>query len=153
MSRLRFLVTNSSGGSNPSSSEAIRFILFFVCIALMFQGCNIGADSTKKLSGGYFLRNEGGDIKDILCENPNGGEIPSTIIDYDYDKNFIIAKQKPKIPQDPLYNGDYHYKNGIDQNYFWLIIHSKEFVKGPLDMEEFKLARKQYNVPSNLDFK
>lgn len=130
-----------------------RKILLFACVALLIQGCNFGADSTKKLSGGYFFRNEGGEIKDILCEKPAGGEIPSTIIDFDYDKKFIIAKQKPKIPQDPLYNKNYHYKDGVDEIYFWLIIHENSLVLGPLSEKEFTTARKEYNVPDNLILK
>ena len=108
------------------------YFLLLVCIAFLIQGCNFSTDCIKKLSGDYYFRNDGGDIKDILCEKPNGGEIPSTIIDFDYDKRFIIAKQKPKIPQDPLYNKDYQYKDGFNKIYFWLIVHEKNLVLGPL---------------------
>lgn len=128
-------------------------VLLFICVLYLIQGCNIGADSTKKLSGGYFYRNEGGDIKDILCENPNGGEIPSTVIDFDYDKDFIIAKQKPKIPQDPLYNKGYQYNDGRDKYYFWLIVIKKDLVFGPLSEKEFSIVRKEYNVPDKLSLK
>ncbi len=127
--------------------------LLLVCLANLIQGCDLGADSTKTLSGGYFLRNEGGDITDILCEKPNGGEIPSTVIDFDYDKKFIVAKQKPKIPQDPLYNKDYQYKDGFNTSYFWLIVHEKNLVLGPFSEAEFAVIRKEYNVLDNLMFK
>jgi hypothetical protein len=124
--------------------------LFFAYAILFFQCCNIGADKTEKLSGGYFFRNEGGEIKDILCKRPNGGEIPATVIAYAYDKNFIIAEQKPKIPQDPLYSKDYEYKNGIDSNYYWVIVHKDKIILGPLDSDEYELARGKYNVPESL---
>ncbi len=129
------------------------YFLLLVCIAFLIQGCNFSTDCIKKLSGDYYFRNDGGDIKDILCEKPNGGEIPSTIIDFDYDKRFIIAKQKPKIPQDPLYNKDYQYKDGFNKIYFWLIVHEKNLVLGPFSEEEFAIIRKEYNVPDNLILK
>lgn len=125
-------------------------ICVFVCIVFLIQGCNIGADSVEKLSGGYFYRNEGGDIKDIYCERPDGGEIPATVIDFAYDRRFIVAKQKPKIPQDPLYDKDYQYKDGVDKIYFWLIIHEKNLVLGPMNEEEFTTVCKKYNVSEKL---
>lgn len=128
-------------------------VLLFICVSYLIQGCGIGADSTKKLSGGYFYHDEGGDIKDILCEKPNGGEIPSTVIDFDYDKDFIIAKQKPKIPQDPLYSKVYQYNDGRDKYYFWLIVIKKDLVLGPLGEKEFSIIRKEYNVPDKLSLK
>lgn len=128
----------------------IAISLAFTCVVFSFQCCYTGADATKKLSGGYYYRNEGGDIKDILCEKPNGGEIPATVIAYDYDKNFIIVKQKPKTPQEPLYSKNYQYKDGIEGIYYWLIVHDKGLILGPLNEIEFKGARKQYQVPDNL---
>jgi hypothetical protein len=133
--------------------DKIITLLLLIGIIVLYKGCNIGADSSKSLSGGYFYRNEGGDIKDILSNKPDGGEIPSTVITFDYDKNFIIAKQKPKIPQDPLYSKDYYYTDGTDQNYFWLIIHDKQLVLGPMMENEFRKARQLYNVPDKLSVK
>ena len=55
-------------------------LFIYCCFALLIQGCT--PDYTKDLGEGYFYRDEGGNIKDILCEKPNGGEIPATILDY-----------------------------------------------------------------------
>ena len=84
------------------------------CIALILQCCT--SDYTENLGGGYFFRNEGGDLKDILSKEPKGGEVPSTVIAFDYDKNFIIAKQRPKLPQDILYEKNYNYELGATQS-------------------------------------
>ncbi len=54
------------------------------------------------------------------------------MVAYDFNDDFIIAKQKPKVPQDPLYNKEYQYKSGINQYYYWIVVHSKEIVIGPL---------------------
>ncbi len=146
-----YMCLNEYHLNNGFMKKSTCFLL--IIFAFLIQGCIIDADSTRKLSGGYFYRNEGGDIKNILCENPNGGEIPSTIIDFSFDKKFIIAKQLPKIPQDPLYNKSYQYKDGYDKYYFWLIVIEKDLVLGPLNEKEFSIIRKEYNVPEKLTIK
>jgi len=119
---------------------------------LILQGCNF-SDSTENLGDGFFYRNEGGDIKDILCEKPKGGQIPSTVVDFAYNNEFIIAKQKPKLPQDILYDKNYNYKLGADFTYYWLIVKDKHIVLGPFDEREFMEERKKYKIPEKLEFK
>lgn len=121
------------------------------CVALILQCCT--SDYTENLGGGYFFRNEGGDLKDILSKEPKGGEIPSTVIAFDYDKNFIIAKQRPKLPQDILYEKNYNYELGADTTYFWLIIKKSRLVLGPLKEKEFREVRERYEIPESLKFK
>jgi len=121
------------------------------CVALILQCCT--SDYTENLGGGYFFRNEGGDLKDILSKEPKGGEIPSTVIAFDYDKNFIIAKQRPKLPQDILYEKNYNYELGADTTYFWLIIKKSHLVLGPLKEKEFREVRERYEIPESLKFK
>lgn len=123
-------------------------VLSFV---LILQCCT--SDYTKNLGGGYFFRNEGGDLQDILCEEPKGGEIPSTVIAYDYDKNFIIALQRPKLPQDILYKKNYNYESGANTTYYWLIIKKNHLVFGPLKENEFIEVKKKYKIPESLNFK
>jgi adenine/guanine phosphoribosyltransferase-like PRPP-binding protein len=133
--------------------RAIKFyvsIVFF--ITLVLQSCNF-SDSTENLGNGYFYRNEGETIKDILSNNASGGEIPATVVSYDFDDDFIIAKQKPKLPQDPLYEKDYKYDRGDKEYYFWIIEKNENIVLGPLNLEEFKIQRRKYKVPNELVFK
>lgn len=125
------------------------YIVF--CVTLILQCCT--SDYANNLGGGYFFRNEGGDFKDILCKEPNGGEVPSTVIDFNYDKNFIIVKQRPKLPQEILYERNYDYKLGADTTYFWLIIKKRHLVLGPLNKNEFREVREKYTVPKRLNFK
>lgn len=120
------------------------------CIALILQCCT--SDYTENLGREYFFRNEGGDLKDILSKEQKGGEIPSTVIAFDYDKNFIIAKQRPKLPQDILYEKSYYYELGADTTYFWLIIKKNHLVLGPLKEKEFREVRERYEVPESLNF-
>lgn len=125
------------------------YIVF--CVAVILQCCT--SDYTENLGGGYFFRNEGGDLKDILSKEPKGGEIPSTVIAFDFDKNFIIAKQRPKLPQDILYKKSYNYELGANTTYFWLIIKKNRLVLGPLKEKEFREVRKRFEVPESLKFK
>ena len=128
--------------------------IFIVTLLISIIKCSCTSDYTQNLGQGYFYRHEGKPLNDIYNEYPQkNGRIPANVIAFDYDRNFIIAKQKPRLPQDILYEKEYEYKLGEDTIYFWLIIKEKKLVLGPLDIEEFKLARKQYNVPDNLKLK
>ncbi len=131
----------------------MRIICSFLIIYLFvlgIHGCT--SDYTENLGSGYFYRNEGGDLKDILCKKPDGGEIPATVLAYAYNKDFIIAKQRPRLPQDPLYEKEYRYVNGRDTVYYWLIIKKKKVVIGPLNEKNFEKERKVNNVPNKLKF-
>mgnify|MGYP001255448171 FL=1 len=130
--------------------KAYNWYMVF-CVAVILQCCT--SDYTENLGDGYFFRNEGGDLKDILSKEPKGGEIPSTVIAFDYDKNFIIAKQRPKLPQDILYEKNYYYELGADTTYFWLIVKKNRLVLGPLKEKEFRDVRERYEVPESLKFK
>lgn len=69
----------------------ILIILF--PLSILVNGCS--RDYTEDLSGDYFYRDEGKDVKDILCHLPNHKEIYSKVIGYDYNKDFIVAAQNP----------------------------------------------------------
>ncbi len=117
------------------------------CFIFFMQSCT--SDRVKDIGEGYFYRDEGGDIKDILSENLNGGEIPATVLNFAYDSKFIIAKQKPKLPQDILYKRDYKYKTHNDE-FYWIIIKVNNIVLGPLDKQEYITMRLKYRIPNDL---
>lgn len=125
-------------------------LFIYYCFVLLIQGCT--PDYTKDLGEGYFYRDEGGNIKDILCEKPNGGEIPATILDYAYNSEFIIAKQKPKLPQKSLYKRDYVY-NTDNTFFYWIIVKTNNNVIGPLNIQEYINMRLKYKVPDKLTLK
>lgn len=125
-------------------------LFIYCCFVLLTQGCT--PDYTKDLGEGYFYRDEGGNIKDILCEKPNGGEIPATILDYAYNSEFIIAKQKPNLPQESLYKKDYVY-NTDNTFFYWIIAKANNIVMGPLNKQEYINMRLKYQVPDKLTLK
>lgn len=122
-------------------------LFYFVIVSLI--GCN-NSDNVVDLGDGYFYRNEGGMIKDILSEISENGEIPSTVLDYSYDNNFIIAKQKPKIPQDPLYSKKINYKLGLNREYYWVIQKKQSIVIGPLSFDEYRDIFRLKKIPKKL---
>ena len=116
-------------------------------IIMLFISCT---DTTENLGSDFFYRNEGSDIKDILSHKAQIGEIPATVVSFDYNSDFIIAKQKPKIPGDPLYEKEYLYKRGINVYYYWLILKKSKQIYGPLDFSEFIKLKFKYRVPEEL---
>lgn len=122
----------------------MSIILCFICAL-----CCSCQDRTVELSGGYFYRDEGERIKDILSVQGNR-EIPATVTAYAFDDYFIIAKQKPKVPADPLYNKQPVYEFGNEYVYYWIIDHRQDTVWGPLGEEEYWRVRAWVGVPPEL---
>ena len=121
-------------------------VLHLLC-SLFIQSCI--SDSIKNLGNGYFYRDEGENIKDILCQNSNGGEIPATVHDYIYNVEYILAKQKPKYPQEPLYKRKYEYGTN-DSLFYWIILKTNDVVLGPLSWQEYLDMRLKYQIPIDL---
>lgn len=121
-------------------------IIYFL-IVLFLYSCS---DTYENLGNGYFYRYEGGLNNDILCENYEGGFIPATVIAYAFDELFIIAKQKPKIPQDILYDKEFNYQENYLGEYYWIIIKKKNKVLGPLSLNDFETLRIKLDIPNNL---
>jgi hypothetical protein len=70
-------------------------VIIFFSLSFLINGCINNSDYSEDLSGHYFYRDEGGHVKDILCHLPNHKEIYSEVIGYSYNKDFIVAVQKP----------------------------------------------------------
>lgn len=140
------LNTQVRAESSPVVYSQMR-IFFIVLFYIFLSSCS---DSTKELSGNYFLREEGRDLNDISCHSATEREIPANIISYNFNDDFIIASQRPKMTDDPLYS-ETHYLNGRDSMYFWLIVHKSKLVLGPLTKSQFDKALSNYNVPMTLD--
>jgi hypothetical protein len=134
----------------------MKNVILFLSFAFVWQvysSCSPGGDYTKELSGGYFFRCEGSSTNDILPHTPNKREIPANVISYAFNKDFIIALQKPNELDDPLYEGTPQYSYGRDTTYYWLIVHAKNQVVGPLNQQEYETALIAYKVPQSLRLK
>jgi hypothetical protein len=69
--------------------------LIIVLSCALPLGCIPNSDSTKELSGNYFYRDEGPNVKDILSHSPNRQEVYSKVIGYAFDEDFILIVQQP----------------------------------------------------------
>lgn len=126
------------------------YILAMITTILLF--CNSAcSDYHKNIGSGYHYYDEGGELKEIYYKNPDkGGFIPPTVVFYDYNRDFIVAKQKPDLPLDAIYGKDFVYNRGEDAYYYWLILKKEKVTLGPLDSMEFYKLREEYKVPKNL---
>ena len=129
-------------------------IIYYLKISiLLFAGvfCRC-SDYSKKLGSGYTFIHEGGNNNYIFHEYPTkGGEIPPNVISFDYDKHFIVVKQRP-MPFQFGYETAEEYADRTDTIGFcyWLIIKEEHKVFGPFDSIGFQKYKKEYQVPENL---
>lgn len=132
-----------------------NFLSLIIFYSIIIFNTNCTSDYSKNLGNGYIYRDEGCEEKEIFCEKANGGMIPSTVLNYDYDRHYIIAKQKPR-KDDPnilLYDTTYEYKYGYDSIYYWIILKDFKEVIGPLTKDEYLNAREQYKISEKLEFR
>lgn len=119
------------------------FLIFMVLFS--FIGCS--SDYHRDLGDGYMYRSEGSTLNDILHKD---GEIPANVLCYSYNKEFILAIQKPISFQDPLYEKLHTYPNGDSTVYYWIVIKESCFIWGPLNRNEFDEIVQRFNVPKKL---
>jgi hypothetical protein len=120
-------------------------VFLLLCIFLFFT---LMCDTDSKNLGVGFIYNV--EHKHIIGKI----DIPPTIISYDYDKHFIIVKQKPKEFNEAIYDKmEYMYPLGRDTVYYWLIIKKEQKVFGALDYNSFQKLKKEYKVPDKLILK
>jgi len=123
----------------------ILFVISIVYIIKLFWD-----DSNGYLGSGYTYKS---DTEEIYNEYPDKfGEIPPTIISFDYNNKFVIAKQKPRIPINSIYK-DYNYSRGDSATYYWIIIKRQKITLGPLNRNEFEKLKEKYDIPNSLSLK
>lgn len=119
--------------------------IFFITLILLHFGCS--SDYHRNLGSGFLYRSEGADLNDILHKN---GEIPANILCYSYNKDFILAIQKPISFQDPLYEKLHIYPSGDTVLYYWIVLKETCFIWGPLNRKDFDNIVCTFNVPKQL---
>ena len=88
----------------------------------------------------------------VMSDNIDLADIPPKILSYQYDDYFITAKQKPRRYREFTYNynDNYKYSNGVDSEYYWLILKKKKEVFGPLEYHQFIKLCDRFLVPETL---
>lgn len=114
--------------------------------------CFSCSDYVQDLGKGYSYRNKGGTLKDIFHEYPDkGGEIPPTVLAYKFNSKYIIAKQRPKLPQEAI-RTQYKYESGDSIVYYWIIDNNKYKCYGPMNRKQFTILREKLELPYYLKF-
>ena len=125
------------------------FTFLFLLSCFVVNSCG---DYSTNLGDGYTFVHEGENWNYIFHGLPSeGGEITPNVMSFDYDRNFIIAKQKP-MPFQYGYETGEEYENRVDTIpvCYWLIIKKEHKTLGPMDYGSFQRLRKQYKVPDKL---
>lgn len=83
----------------------------------------------------------------------NSGAIPPHILEYKYNKQFIIAKQKLNgmLPDKIYYDMmSYNYPE-LEGIYYWIVDKKQNIFYGPMDSDEFKNKCKLLNIQMTLN--
>lgn len=123
----------------------VVFLIFLVLsfIALIVE---LSDDGTKDLGAGY----------EIFYYEPQSIwgpkiKIPPEIIDYQYDRHFIIVKQRLN-GKEPEFEFHYHYNYpSLYGDYYWIIDKQEDTFYGPLGKEDFIHKSDSLHVKLSLD--
>lgn len=128
----------------------IRYVIFLLLFAVSCLFIYWGSQPTiVKFSKDFYYDY---DLNSIFG-NSNAGDIPPEIINFSYNRNFVVVKQKPRSKYPGMYNSpeNLNYKNGINETYYWVISLKEKEVYGPMPLEEYNILCKEKNV--QLEFK
>ena len=109
-------------------------LLLIVWVIMSFS------DENDNLGNGYTYYSEQQHIS-------GGHEIPPRVIEYKYNDDIIIAKQRPMKYANIMYK-EYNYFMGRDTLYYWIIEKKVHRIIGPLDYKKFRKIVSQYNDKS-----
>ena len=122
--------------------------ILFILVVFM-QGCGGISDSVDDLSGGYQHVYESNLYATIENGNSTDPEILCTVVDYEWNESYIIAKQ--------VYHSDclgkvkniYKQKEGV--MYYWIINTITKKSYGPfLHKQDFLLQKKKLKIDLTL---
>ena len=142
---------------NQAMKIKVRYI-FLILFLLYLIWCSLSSDD-KRLGKGYVYDPE---HRAILYTRPGelkNSDIPPYVLGYNYDRCFIVARQKPQEFYEEIY-GKYDYPFSRDMTYFWIIVKADRKVLGPLDETSYwRLAdslginpENQRDVSKNIGF-
>ena len=97
-------------------------------------------DENDNLGNGYTYYSEQQHIS-------GGHEIPPRVIEYKYNDDIIIAKQRPMKYANIMYK-EYNYFMGRDTLYYWIIEKKHHRIIGPQDYKIFRKRVSEYNDKS-----
>lgn len=126
----------------------MKITIKIIVILLLFLILTLFFDNNEIYLGNGYAYNYG---NKMIYSNTN---LPQYVIDFDYNSNFIIVKQKPKLYDDAWTDSiGYNYSLGRENIYYWIIDKNTHKVLGPLTLQEYIAKQKKYKIPKSLYFK
>lgn len=126
----------------------MKITLNIISIILLFFIITFFLDNNEINLGNGYAYNYG---NHMVFGNNN---IPQLVLDFDYNSDFIIVKQKPKLYENAWTDSiGYNYSLGRDVIYYWIINKNTHKVLGPLTYDEYITNQKKYKIPKSLYFK
>ena len=110
----------------------VNIVVFIFFVGYISQGCT--SDYVVSLGHGYIFCNEGEALKFIYHEQSVGGEIPPTVLEYKFNKKFIIVKQKLRKIQKE------------DSVSYFIILKDVEKIYGPYTFNEYINEKMRYKI-------
>lgn len=101
----------------------ISFLIFVALFFLLFHNPN------EDLGGGYTYYSEQKFISGDY-------EIPPVVLEYKYNDNVIVVKQRPMKHGNIMY-AENNYYLGRDTIYYWIIEKNSQKIIGPTDQKSF----------------
>ncbi len=140
----------------------MKKIVFAILIGLLLISCSDSSD----LGDGYSAFTTGAELR-AIGKNFNNSigsysvNISGHVLDYNHDKQFIIALQ---LPQDSLFKRpDFTKLNTwarldslsrkTDYKYYYIINKQQDSTYGPLNSRQYSIMRIKLNVPNSLRLK
>jgi hypothetical protein len=124
----------------------MRTYRFFIILFVLFYACGALSDYVEKLPGNYYFIFESQYNQTITG---HGSIIPTVVISYSYNDNYILAAQRTDLTKDSNVDG----VNNVDVVQFWIIDVKKETLYGPFKIAEYLEKRKILNIPGKLKLK
>ncbi len=132
----------------------MKIIIFCLSILPLFYGCQDLALKEKIIDNYYLTATDVGEDCNLSYKEPDetiyGTVVGATVFAVGYNDSYMIVKQHPRSFPSPPDKGITNYyilplKNGMD----W---RTKNGLIGPLTASEFKMKRKELDIPDNLTF-
>ena len=105
-------------------SLSIMMFLTAILFSCDNKSIDLGSHFIYDTEHQYISRHQIGILYPLIIKHqPNRKDIPPIVMDYKYDNDYILVKQKPKIPLEQIYY-DYNeiiYPSGLDTTYYWII--------------------------------
>jgi hypothetical protein len=120
-----------------------KWIIVLVCLIIL--GCSLN-DETRNLGNGWVLAKEGSE--DVVLD---GGDliIPCQVTKYGINDDFIVAEQHRRIDCF-VSKGSFIYPASLDSIYYWIVVHKKGLVLGPLEYQEYTRKRDSLLIPQSV---